>query len=566
MQIGAANAFEQAGPAPAFRAMKLAALNANRVTAALLIILIALNLAPLFWILVPPTQDGPAHLSLASTWKHLLAHDSPALERYFEINRFPEPNLLGHVALMLLLKIMTPFVAEKVLFGIFVATLPLAACYAIRSVKPGGPLWPALLIVPFGWSKMMQAGFYNFCLSLPVFYLCLGFFLRVFDRLTAFRVAVLGLLTLLLYFSHAMSIGMFFVSVALLVPWWIWVECGNDWTKWKAQGSRVASLLAALAPAGVLYAAFLVRNRVATHAYGISLIERIGKLAVLSSLIRHRWAEAICSIGILLLFASLTAAWIAGRPHPWKARRADGLLALAALFLLILLVIPDFASGGSAHSQRAELYPFLVLPLWFAAQPHLRGGVRVAVVGLAGALAVGSWGLNNVQLVKIDQAVREYYSVAAHLQPGRTVLPLVIEPYGRDTNGKPLSMRSEIFLFAANRFNPLVGAIELNNYQAAMPGFAVRYKRGGAHWSLLGADETWSRMGEELRSGHLSGNPDYVLLYGWDEKRIRARPEYRAFSPEEMLRLLERVYKLEYVSRPSGAVRLYRLAGRRLGG
>ena len=518
--------------------------------------LVILYLAPLFWMLVPPTQDGPAHVSIAYTLEHLLAHDRPDLERYFEINWFPEPNLSGHLALIAFLRFTDPFQAEKILFGIFIVTLPLAALYAIRSVNPHGSTWLTLLIVPFSFTKLMQAGFYNFCLSLSVFYVCLGYFLRKFPNFNARRATVLALLTLLLYFSHAMSMAMFFASVALLTPWLIWKDSGH--TGVKGHLEKLRWLLAGLAPAGVLYAAFLVRNRGAAHAYSVSVLDRLTRLAVLSSLVTHRRIEMVCSVGVLLFFVGLLAIYAMRRQRPWKLESADCYLLLTAFFLAFLFLVPDHASGGSAHSQRAELYPFLVLPLWFAAQPPLQPKVRRAFAALSVVLGIGVWYLNAVQFHKIDGAVREYYSVAPHIQSGSTVLPVVLDSYGRDAEGTPLSARDEIFSWAGDRLNPMSGAIELNNYQASAPGFVVRYRAGVTDWTQLRPDETWNKFAEEIEAGRLSGNPDYVLLYGWDPTEIRKRTEFRDFDPDEVLRSLERLYTLEFVSQPAGAVRLYR--------
>ena len=527
-------------------------LDSERAPAVLLGLMLVLYLSPLAWILVPPTQDGPSHLSIANTLRHLLLHDRPRLERYFEINWFPEPNLVGHVVLSWLLGAVSPFAAEKILFGSYVAALPLAAYYAIRSVNGRAPAWLVLLVVPFTWSKMMQVGFYNFCLSLPVFYVCLGYFIRAFPKLNAWRAALLGLLILVLYFSHAMSVAMLFVAMAVMVPWMIFE--GKRSGFWP----RLAWLAAAWVPTAALLAAFVYRYRGGESSYAVSLVERVMRLAVLSSLVTHRRIEIAGSMGLLLVFAVLTASYAAARIRPFKIEAGDVFLLLAGIFLAIFFVIPDVSSGGSAHTQRAELYPFLVLPLWFAAQPPLVRRKRTIAMGLAAAVALVLWGLNISQLRKTDTAVREYYSVASHIQPGKTLLPIVLDRYGHDAQGEPLSMRCQAFFQAAGRLNPVAGAIELVNYQASSPGFVVRYRREVPDWTLLRPAQMWDKFGEELGRGELSGDPDYVLIYGWDPDRIKRNPDFRDIAPERVLESLEHGYVLEFVSSPEHAVRLYR--------
>ena len=531
--------------------------HSERWVGIIFVTLILLYLLPLGWILVPPTQDGPSHVSIANTLTHLLRHDRPALEKYFEINWFPEPNLLGHVLLSLLLTGVSPFTAEKILFGICVAALPLAALYAIRSVNSHAPVWLAILIVPFAWSKLMQVGFYNFCLSLAVFYACLGYFLRVFNILDTRRAAILGLLTLLLYFSHMMSVAAFFLVMLFLVPWLVFAAAKHETGGMRKRLPQLALLLAAWLPTGVLSVAFLFRYRGNAVTYMVSLGERIGRLAVLSSLVTHREVEIFSSVCLLLLFAVLTIAFAIPRMRSLRPRTNDVFLLLTGVFLIVFFAIPDYSSGGSAHTQRAEMYPFLLLPLWFADQPPLVGIKRGAAIAIAAAVPVLFWVLNVTQMNKIDTAVREYYSVSRHIRPNSTVLPIVLDRYGRDAEGKRLSMRCQIFYQAADRLNPIAGAIELVNWQASNPGFVVRYKQDVPNWTLP-SHQMWDQFGAELRARKLSGNPDYVLVYGWDPERIRSNPDFRDFSPEEVLRSLEQQYVMEYISTPQHAVRLYR--------
>jgi hypothetical protein len=533
-------------------------LYSERWVGIILVLLIWLYLLPLGWILVPPTQDGPSHVSIANTLTHLLLHDRPALEKYFEINWFPEPNLLGHVLLSFLLTGVSPFTAEKILFGICVAALPLAALYAIRSVNSHAPSWLTLLLVPFAWSKLMQVGFYNFCLSLAVFYVCLGYFLRIFNRLNARRAATLGLLTVLLYFTHAMSVAAFFLVMLFLVPWLVFTAAKHEAAGMRKQLPRLALLLTAWLPTVILLLVFLFRSRGNAVTYMVSFAERIGRLAILSSLVTHRQVEIFSSVCLLLFLAVLTITFAAPRLRSFQPRTSDVFLLLTGVFLVVFFAIPDYCSGGSAHTQRAEMYPFLLLPLWFADQPPLVGIKRGAAIVIAAAVPVFFWVLNVTQMHKIDTAVREYYSVAPYIRPDKTVLPIVLDRYGRDTEGRPLSMRCEIFYQAADRLNPIDGAIELLNYQASSPGFIVRFKKDVPNWTLMRPNQMWNRFGAELRAGKLSGNPDYVLVYGWDPERIRLNPAFRNFSPEEVLSTLERRYVLEYISTPQQAVRLYR--------
>ncbi len=166
------------------------------------------------------TQDGLAHLYNARIINASTAGD-PAFRPYYEVHWKPLPNWAGHLALIGLLRVVTPWAADRIvstasLLGFAAATVWLRS----RVVGGGGSLsaraLSALLALSFSWLM----GFSSFQLSACLFPITLGVWWKGRDDLRAGRMAGLSALLVLGYFGHLVSLGltvcaMLFLAVVL---------------------------------------------------------------------------------------------------------------------------------------------------------------------------------------------------------------------------------------------------------------------------------------------------------------------------------------------------------------
>src|SRR5262245_57965577 len=76
--------------------------------------LVGIRLWPMLVMPCFPTLDGPCHLNNARILLDLLlGHET--FSPYFQIDPFPEPNMLGHLALAALMTALPALLAEKAL-------------------------------------------------------------------------------------------------------------------------------------------------------------------------------------------------------------------------------------------------------------------------------------------------------------------------------------------------------------------------------------------------------------------------------------------------------------------
>jgi hypothetical protein len=527
--------------------------------------LLALYVLPLWSFRYFPSQDGPAHLENALMLKEYDAPDSARYRDFYTINPHPDPNWFGHVLLVALMYFLPPLVAEKVLLTGYVVLLPLSLRFALRSLRPGAE-WLAVLAFPFVGNGFLHLGFYNFCYSLPMYFVVVGYWLRHRDGLSWKTGAVLALLALVLYFCHIVSLAAACLAVGLLG---VWLSLG-EWAAWRRKGrigpnplrravwARGVGPALAFLPAAALAVLFLRRQGTAT-ATNVLPIDRLEMLFELKALVSYLGIETLVGLGlaVALLFAMGYAgvAWLRrGRPDD-----SGGLLLLAAAYVVVFFAAPQGMSGGLFIPQRLSLFPYFALILWLGTQPlgrFLRGGL-VAVALLTALLFLG---LHVASYAVFNDYLDEYLTAAPRIESQATVLPLSFSHTGRDAEGRPLSDRVAPFRHAAGLLAVQRRAVDLANYEGKVGYFPLIYRPEVNPFDLVSLDNSNPDRGLEgipprvdfLSYPQRSGQPiDYVLLWNLRDD-LRDRPETRSIFAQ-----LHEGYDKTYES-PRGLVQLYR--------
>ena len=140
------------------------ALRARRpLSTGLFLALALLYLIPIWSVDHLPTSDGPSHLYNAWILHELIAGDTGTISRHYAIDWRPHPNWIGQAALALLMSIVPPVIAEKILFSaivlLFLWTIwMLAGRYAF-------------IAFPFAYHHFLQRGRYDISIAIAIFLL-----------------------------------------------------------------------------------------------------------------------------------------------------------------------------------------------------------------------------------------------------------------------------------------------------------------------------------------------------------------------------------------------------------
>jgi hypothetical protein len=200
------------------------------------------------------TQDGPTHLYNAWILTRSFATDS-AYHDYFTVQWQPLPNWAGHLALALLVKLISPWSADRIMMSLTLVGFSASLVWLRWRVRGdqgivAGSLLAAIIGLSFPW----LLGFNSFLLGCCLLPITLGVWWVGRDRFELRRLAVLAALLVLGYFGHLVSLGLTVVGLgflSLFAP--AHGESPDWWRNRLARVGRAALSCLPLIPLGALY-------------------------------------------------------------------------------------------------------------------------------------------------------------------------------------------------------------------------------------------------------------------------------------------------------------------------
>jgi len=521
------------------------------------VILILLHLLPVWVFTYFPSQDGPAHLENAVILREYRNPEMTAIREFYVLNDRPDPNWFGHLVLAALSFVLPILVVEKLLLSAYVILLPLSVRYALGSIHPDSrPL--AVLAFPFIYTFPLHMGFYYFSLSLPVFFLSIGYWLKNRDRLGARRTAILGLFLLLLYFCHLVSLVLAGLVIGILAVWAAVAERGSP-AAGEGRGSRglVRSLagrlsrpLAASVPVLVLTLVFFAEKGSKRSGLPPPLTV-LQDLFMLRTLVSYDTLETVFSVAVVGLFLGIALYLAIAKPAS-RSALGRGLLMAVVVEIVLCFTVPDKMSGGSWITTRLALYPFLTSILWFGSVSFGRISLRTVTI-LAVVIVLGTLGFRTAKYATLNDYLEEYVSGMDRIEPNTVLLPLCYSQQGHTPEGEVLSERVRPFLHAGGYVAARRRVVQLANYEANTLYFPVAYRKDRNPYLYVGFLESEPPQVYSLKA---AGYPDYVLIWHVREKHLKRRSIQRFFDE------LEREYDLIHTSPQRGLAKLYRRKGR----
>lgn len=490
-------------------------------------VVVVLHLVPVWVFHYVPTQDGPAHLCNALILKEY-GHSAAGYEAFFELRSDPIPNLTTHLLLAALLYVVPTLVAEKIVIALYVLLFVGAFRYFLGAFGSRcRPLaWCGLLFV---FNHCFWLGFYNYCLSLGLFWAALGYFLRRRGNRHWSQAGILALLFLAQYFTHLLGFllclgstvgattlqrrgrgrSIILVGVAALPAVLLTAHYFGATGFFQTSSARrlvtqpVARLLGSEMATGLRQELAALDDEVFGWqagpglAFGLFLVPYYGLLAILALIegcrrrrdetmsIRNRespddWYEATVKragrngklthpVAEARLLRSYHVCEIGSPDQAGGANRLFPAL-LGALLLCVLVLIPNhlsFEHGGFLKPRLALLPPLL----WLGCLREPTGLVLRLLTRCYLFLLLGV----NLFLVTdtIRAGNREIVQYIAGIEAvGGGNRLFVVQPVARP---RPAV---DVLLHAADYYCLAAGNVNLDNYQASTPHFPVKFRRG----------------------------------------------------------------------------------------
>jgi hypothetical protein len=472
----------------------------------LLAAVIALQLVVLWSFEYFPSTDGPAHLANAAILRDYHQPQGQVYRHYYTLAEHIDPNLAGHLLLTGLMRVVSPLHAEKILLSLYVLGLPLAGAYAMAAARRGSGAM-AVLLTPLSFNYVLHMGFYNFCLSLAVFFIVIGYWLRYRQTMTWWRAGIFGLLMLLLYCCHLLALVLAAGTIALLATWALlrdWSQSLSNRLWWQRfWRQEMVTLLAAL-PALLLAARFLRRHRerrIPADSGWTLLTDLLSLDTLVSFDERELWlTRALAAVfGAAVLWVLLT------RLRRRRLESTDVLLLPPIAYLALYFL----AGMQSFLSWRLSLMFLLGLVLWLGVQLWPRG-LRWTLSSAAAIIAIALLSMHARAYAQLQHPLRQYVEVASRVPPGATLLAL---PFERRHG------RIDSFMYASGYVVAHRPLIDLRNYEAHLRYFPVDYRPQRDPYRHL--VRRWIHLEGWPTPVNLNGFPpdsqasvDYVMLWG----------------------------------------------------
>ena len=469
--------------------------------------LIIAYLLPIWLFTYFPTQDGVSHVYNSQI---LTEYNNPEypFRDYYEINWYPFPNWLSHFSLAVLMFIFPSLIAEKIFLSLYVILFPLAIAYFLNAVQRGRQ---ALVVLSFTfvYNYLFLMGFYNFAVSVPLFFLALGYWWKHKDAMNRNRIILLNLLIVITYFAHLISYAFILFSIGLLAL-----------LHFKRDFKRILMTGCYLLPAAGLLLVYLPTSDLLAGEPPEFGLERVGELFAnligMHVLVSYTEPPSWISVAVSVFVIFLVGATL------WKNRKGPtaehtgqkAFLCLTGVLLGLHFILPNSIGPGGWVNDRLAILATLAIFAWFRGfENHQWKRAWTTVVTL---LALVNLIYVGVLFKNLNAEIREFNAFVQRVEKNSVILPLHFDPSGS-------SERVGIFVNAANYYCLDNGCINLGNYEIQFDYFPIRFN---ADFETPLAEKEWVQIvhwqPEEIDLCDYADNVDYLLLWGTPDEPIVA--------------------------------------------
>ncbi|RKU31287.1 hypothetical protein C6497_02005 [Candidatus Poribacteria bacterium] len=469
----------------------------------ILIVLIVLHLIPVWCFKYFPTQDGASHIYNAYVLKEYHHPDNSQLREVYELNSTLFPNWTSHALLLILMYIFPPIICEKVVLSLCIVLLPLSLFYFINGFKNTNTYFGLVGFI-FAYNYLLHMGFYNFVLSMSIFFFTLGYWWRIKKEMSVYHIVMIYIQLLLIYFTHFHSYVLLLFAMTFLAIYLFLYEIVKDISSENPESNlllprlresitKVKSVLIFL---GILLPAyFMFLNHYLYLAdkhvnKGYKGFEWLWDYFLsMKSLVSFRDEHILIGQTLLLV---LTIAFIltiiyrifdttkneeskSNNPK-WTLyiMEADGLFILSMLITVLYFITPWSGFSGGWINDRFHLYIYLVLLPFFFIPHHKR--INHVIAGMIIVLSLWHLGLNIQTYSLLNRDIKEALSLNG-IDNENTIL-MSIPGEWNGTSDQLGFVPKYVAPFGHIECHLIInkGVAYLNNYEANTDHFPLRYK------------------------------------------------------------------------------------------
>jgi len=461
----------------------------------LLIFLFALHLVPIWTFKFIPTQDGLSHIYNAYILKEYNNPEYTKIREVYSLNIKPFPNWGAHAFFFVMLHIMPFLVTEKLFVSLCVVLLPISFFYFLKSINKSLALFGFLGFL-YSYNYLLHMGFYGFALSVSLYFFSIGYWWKYRQSLNLYRILILYLLILAIYFCHLFSYAMLLLSLSLL-SFTSALLPTNKQRSIKERVKQFAYNIITLIPAYSVLLYLLVVNPEDQGRSYRSFKELWNFFVSVRSLISFN-DQAIPVMWCLLVFIGLCFIWKIIKDKIIQRNflePRDGFFILFAVSTVLYFKLPWSVGPPAWINDRMNLFLFPILLGWFSfSYPKwLRHIFMVIMI----SLSLVHLGFTSYDYYLLNKDIKEFASGKDLVNPNSAISIITNDWYGAEHHGtiKYLSpfFHDTCYYCLGN------GSVYVGNYEPKYSYFPLRYREG--YWKF----------------GY-KGIIEYILVWRMDEK------------------------------------------------
>ena len=459
----------------------------------IVIVLLVAHVLPTWFFKYTGTQDGPAHVHNAHILKVYHNHENYILREVYERNPTLFPNWTSHAFMAALMYIFPPLVCEKIFFSLCIGLLPLSLLYLLNGIQKSKTLF-CLVGFIFAYNYLLHMGFYNFALSVSLFFFALGAWWRCKDKLGPKAFVTVYVWLTVVYLTHFQSYALLTVSITLLgVYLYVYDAFAFPRMRLTEQLKSILLFLGSMLPAYVILFTYYLVKREGGGFYR-SFAGLLKYFLSIGSIVSFRDTHTLIGNLLLTVLAIAFLLTVIDRIRKVYALRAASnsenmgsgavttIVARADAFLLIALILTflyfkspwSLRSGGMWISDRIHIYILLALLPFFSFNLHRF--VDYAFSGVLIVLALWHLGYYAQTYYLLDRDAQEALSSADMIEP-HTVLASRPSSWG----GTPDSAKWDFkYILPFEHIEGYLGlengVAYLQNYEPNTDHFPLRYK------------------------------------------------------------------------------------------
>lgn len=457
---------------------------------------------PIWLVPYPPLTDYPKHLLLA---KVISEYNNPVFpySNYFDLHRFPVPNLIFQIGMLFLQKLFDVLIAGKILLTLSMILFPFSIFYFLHSINKDKLVF-GLFAYPFIYNWYFNLGLVNFYIGLGLFFLTLGFWWRKKDKFSIQNQIILAILFILLYLSHVFVYAASILALGMLSV--LCLQKFRYFLKW----------LAPIFPSLILFFSYYYlcfSAPGAKYPFGFSNLPDL-LIQFLVSFLYFSKKEVLlyCLPLIFYLFffihmlKTIKPLKIENGKFILDFRTKEGqFLVLFILFLALYFILPWYGFGGWGLNQRLNLIIVFIGVATFCLPRRVFLIYGFIILISISSLMFYTYNFNWYK--KIDRQYEDFASGIQYIEDNKIILPIILDIKGDSIHTEPFRGFWAYYHLKKGGVGP---------YFFAMPGnHPVTYKEEKVKQFLKNPFvNNFKSENLDVRSSQLY---DYILVWGKDK-------------------------------------------------